>query len=175
MARRGTTLYYLFAEDNSSVYRVLETEEISDSSSVADGLHFHTMCNGKGETSVVWKSIIVLAERLTLKPDANVKQQTNLYVMNADGTDVRMLAKPRPGYVQLGSFEWSADGRQLIGDMSKGGVETSRILLMNADGSNIRDLGDGCMPSLSGDASEIVFSQPAVGVMKMKAEGDEPQ
>ena len=171
MARRGTTLYYLFAENDSSKFRVLETETISDSPSVSDGLHFHTMCNGKGETSVIWKSISIRAERLTLKPDANQKSRTNLYAMNADGSNIRLLAEPRPGYIQLGSFEWSADGRILIGDMSKGGVDTSRILLMNADGSNVRDVGEGCMPSLSEDASEIVFSQPAVGIMKMKPDG----
>ena len=67
MARRGTTLYYLFSENDSSEYRVLETEEISDSSSVADGLHFHTMCNGKGETSVLWKSITL---RGAIDPEA---------------------------------------------------------------------------------------------------------
>jgi hypothetical protein len=64
MARRGTTLYYLFAENDSSVFRVLETEEISDRPSVANGLHFHTMCSGKGDTRVIWKSISVRAERL---------------------------------------------------------------------------------------------------------------
>ncbi len=171
MARRGATLYYLFAENDSLEYRLLETEEISDSSSVPDGLHFHTMCDGSGETSVIWKSFTLRAERLTLKPDLNTKPQINLYTMKPDGTDVRLLAKPRPGFTQLGSFEWSADGKQLIGDTSQGGVETSRILLMHADGSNIKDLGPGCMPSLSADASEVVFSQPSMGVMKMKSDG----
>ena len=171
MARRGATLYYLFAENDSPEYRLLETEEISDSSSVPDGLHFHTMCDGSGETSVVWKSFTLRAERLTLKPDLNAKPQVNLYTMKPDGTDVRLLAKPRPGFTQLGSFEWSADGKRLIGDTSQGGVETSRVLLMNTDGSNVKDLGPGCMPSLSADASEVVFSQPGIGVMKMKSDG----
>jgi hypothetical protein len=171
MARRGTTLFYLFAENDSTEYRFLETEEISDSSSVPDGLHFHTMCSGAGETSVVWKSFTLRAERLTLKPDPNARPQVNLYTMKPDGTDVRLLAKPRPGFTQLGSFEWSADGKLLIGDTSLGGVETSRILWMNADGSGVKDLGPGCMPSLSADASEVVFSQPGMGVMKMKSDG----
>lgn len=171
MARRGKMLYYLFAEHESNVFRILETEEISDSSSVPDGLHFHTMCSGTGETSVVWKSFTLRAERLTLKPDPNAKSPVNLYTMKSDGSDVRLLAKPRPGFTQLGSFEWSADGKQLIGDMSQGGVETSRVLLMNADGSNVKDLGTGCMPSLSADATEVVFSQPAAGIMKMKSDG----
>jgi hypothetical protein len=171
MARRGATLFYLFAENDSPEYRLLETEEISDSSSVPDGLHFHTMCSGPGETSVVWKSFTLRAERLTLKPDPNAKPQVNLYTMKPDGTDIRLLAKPRPGFTQLGSFEWSADGKKLIGDTSQGGVETSRILLMNVDGSNVKDLGPGCMPSLSADGSEVVFSQPGMGVMKMKSDG----
>ncbi len=35
---------------------------------------------------------------------------------------------------------------------------------MDADRSNIREPGDGGMPSLSGDGTEIVFSQPSVFV-----------
>jgi len=173
MARRGTTLYYLFAENGSSVFRVLETEEISDSASVADGLRFHTMCSGNGKTSVLWKSISIRSERLTLKPDANVKSLTNLYAMNVDGSNIQLLAEPRPGYIQLGSFEWSADARLLIGDMSKGGVETSRIVVMNSEGKDMKDLGPGCMPSFSPDNKEIVFSQPSTGIMRMKADGSE--
>ncbi len=171
MSRRGTTLYYMFAENDSPVFRVLETEEISDRPSVADGMHFHTMCNGKGETRALWKSITIRAERLTAKPDPDAKPLTNLYVMNADGSNIRLLAEPEPGFAQLGSFEWSADGKRLIGDMSKGGVDTSRVILLNADGSNRKNLGDGCMPSLSRDGAEIVFSQSGVGVMAMNVDG----
>jgi Protein of unknown function (DUF1583)/WD40-like Beta Propeller Repeat len=109
------------------VYRLLETEEISDRPSVPDGLHFHTMCSGAGETSVIWKSFTLRAERLSLKPDPNAKPQVNLFTMKSDGTDIRLLAKPRPGFTQLGSFEWSADGKKLIGDTSQGDVEMSRI------------------------------------------------
>lgn len=68
MARRGTVLYYLFAENDASVYQLLDQETISASSSVPHGLHFHTMCSGQGETSVLWKSISIRAERLTLNP-----------------------------------------------------------------------------------------------------------
>jgi Tol biopolymer transport system component len=171
MARRGTTLYYLFAENDSSEFRVLETEKISDSSSVADGLHFHTMCDGQGETSVLWKSITVRAERLTLKPDSTERPPISLYSINADGTNLRKLAAPPRGFIQIGSGEWSSDGRKLIGDMSNGGIDTSRVVLMNTDGSDMKELGPGCMPSLSPDNKEIVFSQPGAGIMKMNADG----
>ena len=173
MARRGTTLYYLFAENDSSEFRVLETEEISDSSSVPDGLHFHTMCDGQGETSILWKSITVRAERLTLKPDPTERPPISLYSINADGTDLRKLAAPSKGFIQIGSAEWSSDGAKLIGDMSDGGIDTSRIVLMNSNGSSMKELGSGCMPSLSPDNKEIVFSQPGAGIMKMNADGSQ--
>ncbi|MDA1231511.1 MAG: DUF1583 domain-containing protein [Planctomycetota bacterium] len=171
MARRGKTLYYLFAENDSSVFRILQTEEFSASPSVSDGLHFHTMCNGKGETSVLWKSITIRAERLTLKPDPAARPPINLYMINTDGSNLRTLAAPAKGFIQVGSGEWSSDGTKLIGDMSDGGIETSRIVIMNSDGSDMRVLGPGCMPSLSPDNKEIVFSQPSMGIMKMKADG----
>ena len=110
---------------------------------------------------------------MTLKPDPDDRPPINLYTMNADGTNVRMLAAPLPGFTQIASAEWSADGTKLIGDMSEGGIETSRILVMNSDGSGVQDLGPGCMPSLSPDNSEVVFSQPGIGIMRMKADGSE--
>ena len=55
--------------------------------------------------------------------------------------------------------------------MSDGGIDTSRIVIMNSDGSNMQELGPGCMPSLSPDNKEIVFSQPSQGIVKMKADG----
>ncbi len=171
LARRGTTLYYLFAENDSSVFRVLETEEISGNPSAPDGLHFHTMCNGKGETSVLWKSITVRAERLTMKPDPNARPPINLYSINTDGTNLRKLAVPSKGFIQVGSGEWSSDGTKLVGDMSDGGIDTSRIVIMDSDGGDMKDLGPGCMPSLSPDNEEIVFSQPSTGIMRMKADG----
>ncbi len=48
--------------------------------------------------------------------------------------------------------------------MSEGSVETSRIFVMNSDGSGHQDLGPGCLLSLSPDNSEIVFTQSNVGI-----------
>lgn len=87
-----------------------------------------------------------------------------------DGTNLRQLAATLEGFTQISSVEWSADGTKFIGDMSEGRVETSRIFVMNSDGSGHQDLGPGCLPSLSPDNSEIVFTQP-MGIMKMRADG----
>lgn len=171
LARRGSTLHYLFAENDSNLFRLIGSESISDRPSVPDGLTLHTLCHGSGETQVLWKSLTLRADRLMIKPRPGDRPPINLYLMNADGTQLRLLTAPPKGFSQIASVEWSSDGSKFVGDMSAGGVDTSRIVIMNSDGSGFQDLGPGCMPSLSPDNSEIVFSQPAVGIMKMKADG----
>ena len=53
--------------------------------------------------------------------------------------------------------------------MSMGGTGTSHIMIMNADGTGAKDLGAGCMPSLSPDGKQLVFSRP--GIMRMNTDG----
>jgi Tol biopolymer transport system component len=91
--------------------------------------------------------------------------------MNADGTNVRKLTGLLPDMTNLGSPEFSRDGRQIALDMSQGSVANSRIIVLNADGTDIRDLGPGCMPSFSPDGTKIAFSQSGSGVMLMDADG----
>lgn len=146
-------------------------ESISDKPSKPDALVLHTVCHGTGESQVLWKSRTIRADRLTLKPGPNDRPPINLYSMNPDGTNLQQLAAPLEGFTQISSGEWSADGTRLIGDMSEGSVVTSRIFTMNSDVSGHQDLGPGCLPSLSPDSSEIVFTQPNVGIMKMRADG----
>jgi len=85
--------------------------------------------------------------------------------------NVRLLAEPLTGFTQAGSPEWSSDSQTIVCDMSLGGTETSHVIRMNADGSDVVDLGRGCMPSLSADGRQIVFSLPRSGVMKMNSDG----
>ncbi|MBC7967275.1 MAG: PD40 domain-containing protein [Fuerstia sp.] len=110
---------------------------------------------------------------MTMKPGPGDRPPINLYSMNPDGNDLRMLAEPLEGFTQIGSGEWSADGTKIIADMSKGPVETSRVVILNSDGSGLKDLGPGCMPSLSPDNSEVVFSQPGTGIMRMQSDGSD--
>lgn len=60
---------------------------------------------------------------------------TNIYVMNRDGTNVRALTtEPLPGVLDDRSPAWSADGRQISWSTNIGGFLT--VWVMNADGSN---------------------------------------
>lgn len=91
--------------------------------------------------------------------------------MDADGGDVRLLTPPPTGFTNVGSPEWSADGRRIAFDTSTGSTTTSHVFVVKTDGSELNDLGLGCMPSFSRDGKQIVMSQPGKGIVMMDADG----
>ncbi len=123
------------------------------------------------EARVVWKNLTLRAERLTYLPRNAPVEPKNLYTMNSDGSDLKIVTQVPDGFIQFGSPEWSADGKQITFDAANGGTETSHVMVINADGTNLRDLGMGCMPSFSGDGKRMVFSQPGKGVVMMNSDG----
>ena len=97
-------------------------------------------------------------------------------VMQADGKSLRVIARPaNVGFTTVGFPEWSPDSRKIVMEMSKGSTATSHVFVVNADGSQLVDLGTGCVPSFSQDGSKLVFSQPTKGVMTMNADGTNRQ
>jgi TolB protein len=52
-----------------------------------------------------------------------------------------------------------------------GGIESSHIVLMNRDGTDMEDLGSGSMPSLSPDGLHVVCSDPREGIVRMRVDG----
>ncbi|NQV28241.1 MAG: PD40 domain-containing protein [Rhodopirellula sp.] len=87
--------------------------------------------------------------------------------------EIKEVTVPSPPFRHLGSPEWSTDGKSVVIDISDGGTNTSHVMLLNADGSDPRDLGPGCMPSLSPDEKQVVFSVPGQGILTMNADGSE--
>lgn len=175
MARRGTTLTYLIAEGDSETFRIVGTEQVSRSDTIRHGVRLPTFAFG-GTTRVLWKSVILRAERMTWFPVVSPASVLLLKVVNADGSGVRTIAEPETlGFRNVGSPEWSKDGRKIVVDMSNGGTDSSYIVVMNADGTECRKLGPGCMPSFSADGGRIVFSQPGQGIMTMKSDGTDRQ
>jgi WD40 repeat protein len=177
IARRNNTIHFLFAENDSAAWQIIGTETITSDTretrpTKIDAVRLQTMGNGIGQIQVVWKNVTVRAERLTKVP-AGTSVQRSLYMMQADGTDLHAVTPPTLGFTHLGSTEWSLDNRKLICDMSTGGTDASHIVLMNQDGTNMKDLGLGCMPSLSPDGLQIVCSDPREGIVRMKADGSD--
>jgi hypothetical protein len=173
LARRGDRLHYLFAEGDSEIFRTFQTEPAIDADTQRDGVKLQSFSNGIGQSDVIWKKLVLRAERMTWFPDHLPESATlMLRVMNSDGTGLKTILTPAAlGLTHLGSPEWSPDGRQIALDVSTGSTTTSKIVLVNADGGDVKDLGLGCMPSFSRDGGRIVISHPGQGIVMMKSDG----
>jgi hypothetical protein len=175
LARRGKKLYYLFAEGDSETFHLFGTEVVSNSDTICNGVRLQCFAYG-GKTNVIWKNVTLRAERMTWFPAPGQANVLVLKVVQADGSGVRTIAAPSAsGFKNIGSPEWSTDGKKIAVDMSNGGTESSHVFVMNADGTERKDLGPGCMPSFSADGKRLVFSEPGHGIMTMNSDGTDRQ
>ena len=106
-------MYYLFAEDDSSVFRVVRSQPASDDDTTPNGIMVRTISNGSSSLSAVWKNITIRANKLTWYPPIDEPPIPKLVVMNVDGSGVREVTGPPEGFTHISSPEWSADGKRL--------------------------------------------------------------
>ena len=95
-------------------------------------------------------------------------------MMQPDGNGLERIVAAAPksvGFASVASPEWSPDRRKIVMEMSNGSQATSHVFIVNASGTELKDLGLGCMPSFSGDGNTIVFSVPGTGIVKMQSDG----
>ena len=74
------------------------------------------------------------------QPNSWVNWKSNdIYVMNADGTNLKRLTEPGPAWYEI--VVWSPDGTKIAFLSDQGGERDNRdIYVMDADGSNVRRL-----------------------------------
>ena len=174
LSRRGTTLYYLFAQGDSESFRLLYSDTVSERDTVQNGIHFQVY-TFLGKTSVTWKHFILRAERMTYFPPEGPRK-TTLMIVQADGTNPRLLARSESlGFQNCGSPEWSPDGTKIALDMSDGTVANSHIIVIDVDTGKTRDIGTGAMPSFSANGKRLALTAAGKGVLTINSEGGDVQ
>ncbi|MFH1299600.1 MAG: translocation protein TolB [Planctomycetota bacterium] len=102
-------------------------------------------------------------------------KRVRFYTAPAEGGDTRLYFEPGD-YHTAGSPALSADGQKLAfdGRASQNGerFQDGKIMVTNADGSGLKAIGSGVMPSWSPQGNRIAFSQISPsGVAIMHADG----
>jgi Tol biopolymer transport system component len=93
---------------------------------------------------------------------------------------MKLLVQMRD-YRPQGSPTWSSDGKMIAFDAWREGFgetnKDSQIIVVNADGSKPKVLGDGAIPSFSPRGKRIVFSRyaPNYGIWVMSSDGPEKE
>src|SRR5262245_48664356 len=122
------------------------------------------------------------APPLLAQAGANEELESRIYVCQPDGTVIRPLLEIAD-YTMQGSPTWSQDGKLVAFDASRPRLgeqkqsSDGKIIVVNADGTNARVLGDGAMPSFSPRHNRIAFSryEPNYGVWVMSIDGPEKE
>lgn len=89
-----------------------------------------------------------------------------VFALNADGSGWRKLFAI-DGFPSLGSPAVSPDGKRIAldGHGPKRGISEQTILITEFDGSNLRQLGLGMMPTWSKDGKKLSYSQGGIQVI----------
>jgi Tol biopolymer transport system component len=83
--------------------------------------------------------------------------ETELFVMNSDGSDVTRL--PTDAFNVFGP-KYSPDGTHLMFYQMSGDISPMPMYVLQADGSGVTEITSGSKPDWSPDGSEIVFVRP---------------
>ncbi|MBI1313204.1 DUF1583 domain-containing protein [bacterium] len=174
VARRGDTAYVLFAENDSSEFRVVASRSFESMRQRMAQARLTIVANEGGTTRVTWQKLRIGAEQLLILPDPRNPPKLLLNVINADGSGLKQITQPfeDPEIAGYASPDWSPDGQWIAFDGYTGRAETSHSYLIRADGTGFKDLGLGIMPTFSPDGKRIAFTWALNGMATMDLNGE---
>lgn len=177
VARRGDTVYALFAEHDSTEFRVVSSKSFKTIGQLEAQVRLQVLANESGSTRVTWKRLRMGADKLLVAPNPAKPPKLLLYVMNADGSDLRAITEPfeDPAIHGPASPDWSPNGDLIAFDGFTGRAETSHSYLIRPDGTGLKDLGIGIMPTFSPDGNRLAFTWARNGMTTMNLDGEDRQ
>jgi TolB protein len=102
----------------------------------------------------------------------------SLCVLNADGSNLKQIVA-MPDFTNVASPDWSHDGTRIAFDAWRAlygeSIESVQVFTVCADGSELKHVGEGVMPSWSLDDKQLTFSSngPDRGICIMNADGSD--
>jgi len=177
ITRRNDTLSVLFAESDSSEFRVIASQTFPELGNRMATIRMSLLATDSGTSTVTWKQLRVASEELLVVPAPTTKQPNRLFVMNADGTGLKQITQDIPSAAGLGhgSPDWSSTGEFLAFDAWSGRGDTTHTFLVRPDGSDLRDLGVGVMPSFTHDGRRLALTWGYKGLATINLYGKERQ
>lgn len=175
IARRGDTIYVLVAEYDSEQFRVLTSRTIDTIGERSAEVMLRLVSNESATTSVTWTGLRLAAEELFTVPDPRNPPKALLYVMNADGTNLRQVTQliPSAEGMSHASPDWSPTGDLIAFDAWSGRAETSHTFTIKPDGTGLKDLGVAAMPTFSADGKRLAFTWVFNGQATMNLDGED--
>lgn len=169
IARRQDEIFFLFAEADNGIWRLIHQEKGSTGNVPLGGVKLACIVKGNVTTSTTWNQVSLRAEEMLVSSSPDPKPV--LSVVRLDGTGLRDLAEPTGSMTRVGSPDWSPDGKQIAYNQHAGSTRTARLMRIEVSGGVPVDLGFGSMPTYSPDGKQIAFSAAGQGVGIMAADG----